>query len=730
MSALAGLGDDPELAATFAAEVEDRLASLTAGLLDLAGVAKPNRQQVAALFRDMHTIKGTARMIGLAQVVSLAHAAEDLLGAAREGRVPLRPVYVELLLRCCDALARSLPGTAAPVTPDNREQLLAALRLAATGAPVEVPDLAATVPSPRPAPDPVDEARVDEDRVDEDRADEDPVDEEPQGPAPTPGPAVRGETLRVGADKVHELLAIVGETEIDARALEQRVRRLAELAGRVRGGHDQDLPHLLAAVDALREPAEDHAARLAEVRSAASRLAMVPVGSITRRFPRLVHDLAIRSGKKVQLVVSGEDVELDKQVLDAIAEALGHLVTNAVDHGCDRPDERASVGKPALATVRVQVRGEAGAVTVEVSDDGPGIDEQRVRAAAAQAGVAVPAETLDGEGLLSVLCTPALSTRAEVSESSGRGVGLDAVRDAVDGLGGTLGLDTTPGAGSTFRVTVPVTLGVARCLLVRVGGERYAVPVSSVVETISLRGLPRHDIAGVSAVVRESGVLPICDLAGALGLSPATPDSARSGVVVRRGQQSIAWQVEALEGEAELVLSDLGSFLTGLPGQAGSPVSAATIDERGDVVCVLDIRNVSTGITARSGATGTVRPPARVLVVEDSVGVRELERSVLTAAGYAVQTCVDGLEGAARLTGPPFDLVLTDIEMPGLDGIELTRRIRATEGWASVPVVVMTSLGSDADRAAGLLAGASAYLLKNDFDQTDLVNTVRRLVGR
>jgi chemotaxis protein histidine kinase CheA/CheY-like chemotaxis protein len=716
-----GLPDDPELAATFAAEVEDRLASLSAGLLDLAGVAKPSRQQVSALFRDMHTIKGTARMIGLAPVVSLAHAAEDLLGVAREGRVPLRPVYVELLLRCCDALSRSLPGTAAPLAEGSLQGLVEAFRLASTGAPIELPELAATVPAPRaaPAPEPV--------------SSPEPAQAFTAGPAPVPGPVVRGEMLRVGADKVHELLAVVGETEIDARALEQRVRRLTELAGRVRSGREDELPQLLAAVDALREPAEDHAARLAEVRSAASRLAMVPVGSITRRFPRLVHDLAIRTGKKVQLVVEGEDVELDKQVLDAIAESLGHLVTNAVDHGCDRPDERANAGKPAVATVRVQVRGEAGAVTVEVSDDGPGIDEQQVRGAAARAGLPVPADAMDGEDLLTVLCTPALSTRAEVSESSGRGVGLDAVRDAVDGLGGTLGLDTTPGAGSTFRVTVPVTLGVARCLLIRVAGERYALPVSSVVETVSLRGLPRHDIAGVATVVRESGVLPVCDLAGALGLPPATEVTARSGVVVRRGQQNIAWQVEALEGEAELVLSDLGSFLTGLPGlssPAGSPVSAATIDERGDVVCVLDIRNVSTGITARSAATPTVAPAPRVLVVEDSVGVRELERSVLTAAGYTVTTCIDGLEGAAKLTGPPFDLVLTDIEMPGLDGIELTRRIRATAGWASVPVVVMTSLGSDADRAAGLLAGASAYLLKSDFDQTDLVNTVRRLVGR
>jgi len=201
--------------------------------------------------------------------------------------------------------------------------------------------------------------------------------------------------------------------------------------------------------------------------------------------------------------------------------------------------------------------------------------------------------------------------------------------------------------------------------------------------------------------------------------------------VVRRGDRLLGWTVDALEGEAELVVKDLGSFLTGrLP--AAAAVGGASIDEHGRVLCVLDLRELplptSGGAVQETGPD--TRPRPRVLVVEDSVGVRELERAVLTAAGYDVDTAVDGLDGAARLSGRPYDLVLTDIEMPGLDGIELTRRIRAASGWAAVPIVVMTSLGSDEDRRAGLSAGANAYLLKSEFDQADLVDTIRRLVGR
>jgi len=278
-----------------------------------------------------------------------------------------------------------------------------------------------------------------------------------------------------------------------------------------------------------------------------------------------------------------------------------------------------------------------------------------------------------------------------------------------------------------------VTLGVLRCLLARIGDERYAIPVPGVVESLSLKDANVHTLAGKPVVVRHGMTLPLLDLGAALDV-PGDRE-ASVAVVVRHADRQVAWAVDKLDGELELVVKDLGPFLGRLP-----LVSGATIDGDGSVVCLVDLRelageaSLASPVVAASG-TAAERPApaarkARVLVVEDSVGVRELERVILEGAGYDVVTAVDGLDGAARLKGDPADLVVSDVEMPGMDGYTLTRTIRRTRGWEQVPVVIMTSRGSEDDQRAGLDAGASAYLLKTEFDQNQLVETVRRLIGR
>ena len=382
-------------------------------------------------------------------------------------------------------------------------------------------------------------------------------------------------------------------------------------------------------------------------------------------------------------------------------------------------------------------------MVLEVSDDGRGIDEDKVRAAAIERGLLPVGSTLAGAQLFQLLFLAAFSTSPTVTSTSGRGVGLDVVKTAVDDLGGTIDVFSELGSGSRFVLTLPITLGVLRCLIARVGDERYAVPVPAVMESLSLRDVAIDNVAGVPVVIRHGISVPLLDLGAALGVESARDP--RAALVVRNSGASdlIAWSVDRLEGELELVVKDLGSFVGRLP-----LVTGATIDGDGSVVCLIDLREIS-GRASGTGHVGgrahhgvSVPPPEprgsttrcgrkpRILVVEDSVGVRELERVILESAGYDVVTAVDGLDGIARLRAEPADLVLSDVEMPGMDGFTLTRTIRRTRGWEQVPVVIMTSRGDESDRRAGLEAGASAYLLKSDFDQTELVDTVRRLVGR
>jgi chemotaxis protein histidine kinase CheA len=729
--------DDPELVAGFRQEVEDRLRSLCDGLLALEGNGSP-RLAVAALFRDAHTVKGSARMLGLDAVVEVAHRAEDLLGAIRDGRLPVRRDLVDVLLAAAEGIGRALPGVARPVAEGDLARLVAALEAALGGEdPVAVPRLADPVAAPAGAS---------------------------EGAAAAAGPAGRrGESVRVPTRRVHALLDVVGEAELDARRIEARIGDLSVWGGEHREVVDRlrravlhgavwadlaDAVHSLVSLDErlnaatreLRGASEDAGVRLSRVREGAMGLAMVPVRRVAAAFPQLVREIAGSTGKEVAFVVEGDDVELDARVLDGVADALRHLVANAVDHGCEPPEARRAAGKPGQAVVRLSARASGAVVVIEVADDGEGIDEGAVREAAIARGLLPEGSTLSGQPLLQVLFAPGFSTRDEVTATSGRGVGLDVVRTAVEDLGGSVAVRTAPGEGTALVMTLPVTLGVMRCLVARVGEERFALPTAHVVETFDLSGVAAHSVAGAQVVVRHGLQIPVADLGQAVG-APGDR-SPRAAVVVCYGgpDEQLAWAVDELESELELVVKDLGGFLGRL-----HHITGATLDGEGGVVLLLDVRELALSalgrgtahVPGRAAASAGVAGPApavrarpRVLVVEDSIGVRELQRVILEGAGYEVQTAVDGADGASRLAGAPVDLVLSDVEMPGMDGFTLTRTIRRTRGWEDVPVVIMTSRGADADKRAGLDAGASAYLLKSDFDQAELINTVRRLVGR
>jgi chemotaxis protein histidine kinase CheA/CheY-like chemotaxis protein len=695
--------DDPEVIATFRAEVEERLAALVDGLLRLES-GTMSRDLLAELFRNAHTVKGSARMLGMDAVVEQAHRAEDTLAALRDGRRGVSRQTVDELLGACDGISRLLAT----------EQGQATTPVASTTARAETAG--------------------------------------PVRPASTEREAEqRPESVRVAAAKVRELLDVVGEVELDARRIEhasstlgvavteqaRALRRVQQavvdggvpLSGPGQAALDQlagTTDSLLTGAGAMRSVLDETGARLSHLRSGAMSLAMVPLRQLAAGLPRLVRDVAGRAGKDVQLTVSGDDVELDKRVLDAVADALRHLVVNAIDHGCETPAERERAGKPARATVRLEAHSSGGTVVIAVSDDGAGIDEDVLRSAAVERGLLAADSGRRGPELLSVLFAPGFSTSLQVTETSGRGVGLDVARAAVEQLGGTIEVRSEPGVGTTFTLTLPLTLGVLRCLLVRAGSDKYALPLTGVVECLGLRDRPVHTVAGAPVLERGADTLPLLDLRGLLGVRAADPPSV--AVVTRHADRVLAWAVDRLEGEQDVVVTDLGPFVGRLPLVAG-----ATIDADGAVVCVLDVRALSEQATSRPVAP-VLTPPGQearptALVVEDSTGVMELERAILENAGFAVETAADGLVASARLRGEPVDVVVSDVEMPGLDGFAFTRKLRETPRWEHVPVVIMTSRGSPEDRREGLAAGASAYLCKAEFDQSALVETVRRLTG-
>ena len=743
--------DDPELVATFRAEVQERLGSMSAGLLRLEDHSAP-KQLVAALFRDAHTVKGSARMLSLDGVVELSHRAEDLLGALRDGRMHVRKDLVDLLLVTVEAISRSLPGAERKVGAQPLAAVIDALDQALAGVePIVVPRLGDGIES---------DAEIDfEDVV----------------------PASRGgEHVRVPTRRVHGLLDVVGEAELDVRRVDLHALDAIGLAGEqarlIRNIRAMMLENdtspaevtdsitalvgvndrLAGSLRDLRSRTEEASVRLARVRDGAMSLAMVPVRRVLAAFPALVREVGTAVGREVELHMSGTELELDVRVLDGVADALRHLVTNAIDHGIEEASIREAAGKPPRGRVDVTARNSGSAVVIEVADDGGGIDVETLRERAIELGLLARDSVISDIAVHRVLFEPGFTSRHDVTSTSGRGVGLDVVETQVEALGGIVEVESEVGRGTRFILTVPVTLGVMRCLLVRCGDERYAIPLSGIVETIGMSDAVIHEVAGTRVLLRGDESIPVAELGAALGVVGS--GDPRVLVVSRLGRDGdLAWAVDSVDGEREVVVKDLGGFLGHVSG-----VTGATIDGDGSIVLLVDVRDLvgsrqparGAGLTTTRMTTAglvqavgsevddmraqggvatlerhaTARP--KVLVVEDSVGVRELQRAILESAGYDVTTAVDGTDGAARLQQEPVDLVLSDVEMPGMDGFTLTRTIRATRGWENVPVVIMTSRGDDADKRAGLDAGADAYLLKSEFDQHELIDTVRRLVGR
>jgi two-component system, chemotaxis family, sensor kinase CheA len=648
---------DSEFIEIFRDEAGGRLDRIVDTLLALErGDAAPDA--VDSLFRDVHTIKGAAGMVGLGDVSALAHVMEDLLAAARHAGA-LATEHIDPLLRASDALRLHVAGKGE-----------ANLELIAEIAAAQRPGNGAVAEPHQPVPS-----------------------------IPEPAPAADGRSIRVPAEKIDTLLDLVGETVLHRRRLEH------ELGASGQAGHG-------IVTDEL-----DRGERLLDdLKGAAIGMRTLPLSTIVSPLPRAVRDLATETGKQVELVVIGAETELDRVILEGLSDPLVHLLRNAVGHGIETPAGRARAGKPAHGRVELRAEQRGGIVEVTVSDDGRGISE------------ATLAEARRTGSLTAVLTQPGFSTADAVSAISGRGVGLDAVKDRAEAFGGSIEVRSEPGHGMQVILRLPLALALIEVLLVERAGNVYGFPLASFEEavslgtTLSLAGRPAIELRGQSIV--------LADLAELMGAARA-PQAPRAPVVVLTASgRSVAIVCDALLGKEEVVVKSLGPLLSSLPMYLG-----AAILGDGRIALLVDpavlVRTSAQAQAAAAAPPVDTTSAPKVLVVEDSLTIRELQRSILEAAGYRVQTARDGRDALTYINGDGgIDLVVTDVEMPEMTGIELTEAIRSHATCSALPVVIVTSLGAPDDRQRGIDAGADAYMVKRKFDQHDLLETVERLVGR
>jgi len=498
-------------------------------------------------------------------------------------------------------------------------------------------------------------------------------------------------------------------------------------------GHDLERLTAVLDQDGRRLAYLDQVARQldAEVR----RVRMLPFAEACQGLERAVRDLAQAGGKQVELVVEGGRVELDRSVLEGLKDPLNHLVRNAVDHGIEPPERRRAAGKlPAgRVTVAAELRGSQ--VEVVVADDGAGLDLDAVRAVARQRGLA---DLPDGRDLAHLIFLPGFSTAPIITDVSGRGVGLDVVKQRVEQLHGTIELSSETGRGTRFTLAVPLTLTTIRAVLVVAGGQAFAFPTTNVRKLIlvDLDDVRRAGGREVLVTEGEGAPLLVAALAEALGLAVpklvgAPAPGRRPALVVAAGERRMAFVVDELMTEQEVMVKGLGARIRRVRN-----VSGGTILPSGRVALVLNVAQLVRSALGRApGATLAPAAPAavpaaakRLLVVDDSITTRTLEKSLLEAAGYQVATAVDGADAWRLLQEQGADLVLSDVEMPGMDGLELTEAIRASPRFADLPVVLLTARASAHDKARGVAVGADAYLVKDEFDQKAMLETVAQLL--
>jgi two-component system chemotaxis sensor kinase CheA len=507
-----------------------------------------------------------------------------------------------------------------------------------------------------------------------------------------------GPSLRIAAEKVDTMLDAVGETVLHHRRLEHL---LAEPAG---GG----------------EPLErevDHGARLLSgLQEAVLGMRTLPLSSITAPYARAVRDAAKAAGIEAELVISGDETQLDRALLDGLSDTIAHLLRNAVAHGIESPDERERAGKPRCGRIELSAEARGGLVAVEVRDDGRGVAE------------AAHERAHDEGSLVEVLATPGYSTAGRVNGLAGRGVGLDEVKSHVEQVGGSVEISSEAARGTTVTILLPVTLALMRVLVVARGDRRFGLPLASVLEAVPV-GRPMT-LAGRPAIEIRDERLWLADLGRVIDAAAPELAAGSRALVVGSAATRVALACDSIHGEQEVVVKPLGFALDRTAGYLG-----AAILGDGGILLILDpaflIRQAAApSAAARADSPEAAAGPPRILVVDDQFTVRELQRSILGAAGYSVDTACDGREALEALADRgAFDLVVTDLQMPGMDGLELVRTIRADAERSELPVIIVSSQGTAEDRARGASAGADAYIVKDEFDQRALLATVDELIG-
>lgn len=740
--------DDKELLELFKVESGEHIQRLDEGFLRLEKETG-NLSLIADVMREAHSLKGAARMLGLSDIERLSHQLEDILNAAKKGAASLSPEAIDGMYKTLDEIKKLVNEAIMGEAPKTGHM-----------------------------------EKTEDEKMRSYEVKESTVSTSQQEAPPPAGEAFRIETVRVDTRRLDSLMTHAGELSVTQLRISRRPAEIEEIIGvweklrshgayrissfaknEIRNTNDEirrisSGEMLGSLLNKLRMDAEEDSSRLEfisnELEDGIRTIRLLPLSTIFSLFPRMVRDMAREKSKEINLVIEGGDTTADKRIIEEMKDPLMHMLRNSIDHGIESPSERGQKGKPRIGTIALKAYQTAANIVIEVKDDGRGLDPDVIKRAALKKKIIREEElaVMTASQIQALIFVSGFSTSSFVTDVSGRGVGLDVVRNNVENLKGTIQIESDMGKGCALRVQLPITLATTRVLIAGANGRIYAIPVVHVLTTIRIPAKEIFTIEGRNTVVFEGSPLSVARLPDLLELrsevkgqrsqggkgsggfhsnhgilESLNPAEALPCIILSIGEDRLGILVDELLDEQEVVLKQQSLLLKRVRN-----VSGTTILGTGEVCTVLNPQDLIRSAQKKEMPAVSPKPVEEeerkksILLAEDSLTTRAQLKRILEGAGYEVEAAVDGAEAFNKLGMRTFDVLVTDILMPNMDGLTLTGKIRQDRKYKELPIILVTSLASDEDRKRGLEAGANAYITKPAFDQKVFLETLRRLI--
>jgi two-component system, chemotaxis family, sensor kinase CheA len=744
--------------ATFRIEAEEHLRVFTAGLIELekARTKKRIAEIIETMFREIHSLKGSARSVDQKEIESVCHPMESLFSALKHHEITLSPMSFDILYKAVERLSRLIStGGLAQSSADRQIQNELIRQLKET---IEGSVSSAGVEEPKH----IAEIRTIETAITSGSGTE----VIPKGSVP-----LTMEVVRIPISKLDPLLLQAEEMIHTKIAADQRIKELKEIDTDIAGwktdlsdwkghrsatnatvwnewleGNEAHLNKLESQLAELTRSMErdqynldrmvnDHLGEMKQV-------LMLPVSSLVESFPAMVREISREQNKETEFIIRGAELEIDKRILEEFKDPLIHLIRNSLDHGIGTPQERTLQNKTSRGTIILAfIARESGKIEITISDDGKGIDKDHVLKAAIKSGniSSEAAGKLDPKDILSLIYQSGVTTSSIITDFSGRGLGLSIVREKVEKLDGRISVETEVNRGTTFHILLPMTLATFRGIMVRMDESMFLLPTVNVERVMKVEPAEIKTIENHETIRIDDRIISLVDFGEVLGLpehkqTGLEPEPGNSNqiriVVLVSGENHIAVKVDDVVGEQQVLVKGLGKLLKRVRN-----ISGATVLGSGKVIPVIHVADlIKSAIKSAEKIKGQISPEKtsekikKILVAEDSITARTLIKNILETAGYQVSTAVDGTDAFTRTRSNEFDLIVSDVDMPHMNGFELTAKIRNDKKLSDLPIVLLTALESREDREHGIEVGADAYIIKSSFDQTNLLEIIKKLI--